>query len=264
MDRGFDLVSKSVSTCPGCGLEIVIRHALEVLGKKTIIVIPPGCAALFSGLGNETTFLIPGFQCNLENTAAVAGGIRAGLDAQGIEDVNVLGFAGDGATVDIGLQSLSGMIERNEQVIYICYDNEAYMNTGIQSSGSTPLNAVTTTTPQGKKTSRKNMLKIVEGHQIPYLASASVGYIKDFRDKVHKAKMIKGCSYIHVHTPCPTGWGFHSSHTIEVAKKAVQSGIWELYEVINGVKTMNKTILNKSPENEYFKLQKRFKKSDSN
>ncbi len=257
-----NLISKSVNTCAGCGLEIVIRLALNILGEKTIIVIPPGCAALFSGYSNETTISVPGFQCNLGNTAAVAGGIRAGLDMQGIEDVYVLGFAGDGATVDIGLQSLSGMLERNDKVIYICYDNEAYMNTGIQDSGSTPGNAITRTTPGGKLIAKKDILRIVESHNIPYIASASVAYIKDLRNKIERAKTVQGTSYIHVHTPCPTGWGFQPSQTIEVAKKAVQTAIFELYEIIDGEKKTNKTINNILPEKEYLEIQKRFKREE--
>ena len=138
-DPAKGLIAHGVSTCAGCGLELAIRVILDVLGERTMIVIPPGCAALFSGYGNETALRIPGYQGNLENTAAIAAGIRAGLTQQGIHDVTVLGMAGDGATADIGLQSLSGAFERNDKILYVCYDNEAYMNTGIQASSSTPL-----------------------------------------------------------------------------------------------------------------------------
>ncbi|MBG0765397.1 MAG: DUF4342 domain-containing protein [Tissierellales bacterium] len=135
------LVSHGVSACAGCGLEIIMRKVMDVLGEDTIIIIPPGCSALFSGFGDESGLKIPGFQGNLENTAACASGVRAALKVKGNNHTNVLAFAGDGATVDIGLQSLSGVLERREKIMYICYDNEAYMNTGIQGSSSTPLSA---------------------------------------------------------------------------------------------------------------------------
>lgn len=256
-----NLVAYGVNTCMGCGLEIVLRRAIEILGKNTIVVIPPGCAAVFSGFGNTTAMRIAGFQGNLENTAAYASGIRTSLDVQGKKDVNVLAFAGDGATVDIGIQSLSGMFERGERVIYICYDNEAYMNTGGQQSGSTPEHAVTTTTPGGKLGLKKDMIAIAQAHRIPYAASASVAYIKDFQMKVKKASEVNGPAYIHVHAPCPTGWGFDPSKTIEIAKKAVLSGAWELCEVANGEKIVHEIPCENKDEvwQEYMKLQKRFR-----
>lgn len=231
-------IASGVSTCVGCGLEIAIRHVMKVLGEKTIIVIPPGCAALFSGFGCETAMTIPGFQGNLENTAAYAAGIRSGLDRQGKTDIKVLAFAGDGATVDIGLQALSGVMERNERIIYVCYDNEAYMNTGGQRSGSTPINASTTTTPQGKTCERKDISKIAEAHNIKYIASASVGNIPDLEKKVKKAALIDGTSFIHIHAPCPTGWGFDPSQTVMVAQKAMDCNAWSLFEIEDGVKTI--------------------------
>jgi pyruvate ferredoxin oxidoreductase beta subunit len=257
--RCSGLVAHGVSTCAGCGLELVIRSILEVLGENTVIVIPPGCAALFSGYGKETALKIPGFQGNLENTAAIAAGIKAGFEVQGRYDVTVLAFAGDGATVDIGLQSLSGVFERGDKVLYVCYDNEAYMNTGIQGSGSTPLMAATTTTPGGKPSSKKNMLEIALAHGIPYVASASVGYINDLKKKVEKAKNMNCLSYLHIHTPCPTGWGFDPSLTIQVAKAAVQTGAWVLMEVENSKQQPNRKIGKLKPIKEYLKLQKRFK-----
>ena len=253
-----NLVAHGVSTCAGCGLEIGIRKVLEVLGENTIIVIPPGCAALFSGYGNCTALKIPGFQGNLENTAAYAAGIRAGLDMQGKNDITVLGFAGDGATVDIGLQSLSGVFERRERIMYICYDNEAYMNTGKQRSGASPFSASTTTTPGGKLTHKKNMLAIAEAHNIPYIASCSIGYIADLQKKVATAQKINGPSYLHLHTPCPTGWGFEPELTVEIAQKAVETGLWVLYEVMDGERTITKKVKRNLPVEEYLKTQKRF------
>ena len=253
------LVAHGVSTCAGCGLEVVIRKILDVLGKNTVIVIPPGCAALFSGYGSETTLKIPGLQGNLENTAAYAAGIKAGFEMQGRDDITVLGFAGDGATVDIGIQALSGMFERGDKVLYVCYDNEAYMNTGIQGSGSTPLMASTTTTPAGKPAPRKDMMEIAAAHGIPYAASASVAYIEDLKKKVGKAKNANGPAYLHVHTPCPTGWHFDPSLTIEVAKIAVQTGAWVLMEIENGKTTLNRKLEKLKPIDNYLKLQGRFK-----
>jgi pyruvate ferredoxin oxidoreductase beta subunit len=252
------LVAHGVSTCAGCSLEIIIRNVLEVLGEDTIIVIPPGCAALFSGYGDSTALRIPGFQGNLENTAAIASGIRAGLEILEKDEITVLAFAGDGATVDIGIQSLSGMFERGDNVMYVCYDNEAYMNTGIQGSGATPYFAKTTTTPAGKNASRKDMMEIVAAHRIPYAASASVAYLSDLKKKVKKAKIKGGPSYLHIHTPCPTGWNFDPAITIEVAKAAVQSGAYLLYEIEDGLRRITKPIEKFKPIEEYLKLQGRF------
>jgi len=256
------LVSHGVSTCAGCGLELALRHILEVLGDDTVIVIPPGCAALFSGFGEETALRIPGIQGNLENAAALAAGIRAGFEVQGREGTTVLALAGDGATVDIGLQSLSGVFERGDRVLYVCYDNEAYMNTGIQGSGSTPLGARTTTTPGGKDRPRKDMVAIAAAHRIPFVASASVGYIKDLRKKVKKAQEAPGPSYVHVHTPCPTGWFYDPAKTIEVARLAVQTGLWPLYEIEDGRRSITVSVSRLRPVEEYLRLQGRFNHLD--
>lgn len=253
------LVSHGVSACAGCGLELIIRNTLDVLGEDTIILIPPGCAALFSGYGNETALKIPGFQGNLENTAACAAGVRAALNAKGNKDTTVLAFAGDGATVDIGLQALSGVLERRDKVLYICYDNEAYMNTGVQGSSSTPYYATTTTTPAGKHTEKKNLLQIAVAHNIPYAASASIHNLKDFKNKVQKAMDTDGPSLIHIQTPCPTGWRYHPAKSIELARLAVQTGSWLLYEYENGKYTINNKLKELKPIEEYIKQQGRFK-----
>lgn len=253
------LVSHGVSACAGCGLELIIRNTLDALGEDTIIIIPPGCAALFSGFGNEAALKIPGFQGNLENTAACAAGVRAALNAKGNKETTVLAFAGDGGTVDIGLQSLSGVLERRDRILYICYDNEAYMNTGVQGSSSTPYYASTTTTPAGKPTERKNLLQIAIAHDIPYAASASIHNINDFRKKVQKAKNIDGPSLIHIQTPCPTGWGYDPAKSIELARLAVQTGAWILYEYEDGRFTINSKPKKLKPLKEYIGIQRRFK-----
>lgn len=253
------LVSHGVSTCAGCGLELIIRNTLDVLGEDTIIIIPPGCAALFSGFGKEASLKIPGFQGNLENTAACAAGVRTALNAKGNKETTVLAFAGDGGTVDIGLQSLSGVLERRDRILYICYDNEAYMNTGVQGSSSTPYYASTTTTPAGKLTERKNLMQIAIAHDIPYAATASIHNLNDFREKVQKAKDTDGPSLIHIQTPCPTGWKYDPAKSVELARLAVQTGSWVLYEYENGKVTINSKPKELRPLKEYIKIQGRFK-----
>lgn len=255
-------IAHGISACAGCGLELIIRNVLDVLGEDTVVVIPPGCSALFCGFGREAGMRLAAFQGNLESTAAYAAGIRAGLAAQGNDHTTVLGFAGDGATVDIGLQSLSGMLERGDRVLYVCYDNEAYMNTGIQGSSSTPYGAWTTTTPGGKATRRKDLLSIVMAHDVPYCASASVAYIPDLRRKVQKAKDAPGPAVLHVHSPCPTGWGCPPAKSIEVCRVAVQCGAWLLYEYENGKITLNQKPKQLRPVSDYVNLQGRFRGMD--
>lgn len=254
------LVSHGVSACAGCGLEIVMRSAMRVLGEDTMIVIPPGCSALFSGFGKESALKIPGFQGNLENSAACAAGMRAALNAKGNTHTKVLAFAGDGATVDIGIQALSGVLERKDRIIYICYDNEAYMNTGIQGSSSTPQFASTTTTPAGKNTGRKDLVQIAIAHDIPYAATASIYNIRDLERKINKASEIDGPALIHVHAPCPTGWRYEPGKTIQVARAAVETGCWIQYEYEDGKYTLNYNPKELKPIEEYIGLQGRFKK----
>lgn len=252
-------VTHGVSTCHGCGLELIIRNVLDTLGRDTFLVIPPGCAALFSGTGSEAAVKVAGIQGNLENSAAIASGISAGLRHQGNDHTVVAAFAGDGATVDIGIQALSGAMERNDDILYICYDNEAYMNTGIQGSSSTPRGASTTTTPAGKKVYSKSLIEIVMAHHIPYAATASVANLPDLRRKVERAKTVKGCRVLHIHCPCPTGWGVASSKSIEVAKKGIECGAWILMEYENGKVKIGKKPLQLGNVDPYFKLQKRFR-----
>lgn len=253
------LVSHGVSACAGCGMELIMRNVLDVLGEDTIVLIPPGCSALFSGFGNESGLKIAGFQGNLENTAACAAGVRAALNAKGNKETTVLAFAGDGGTVDIGIQSLSGVLERGDRILYVCYDNEAYMNTGIQGSSSTPYYASTTTTPAGKPTGRKDLLQIAIAHDIPYAATASIHNLTDLRKKVQKAKDTDGPSLLHIHTPCPTGWKYDPSKSVELARAAVQTGCWILYEYENGKVTINSKPKELKPLHEYISLQGRFK-----
>ncbi len=253
------LVSHGISTCQGCGLEIIARNVFETLGQDIVLVIPPGCAAMFSGTGIEASVKMAGIQGNLENSAAIASGIAAGLKQQGNDHTKVVAFAGDGATVDIGLQSLSGAMERNDNILYICYDNEAYMNTGIQGSSSTPCGASTTTTPAGKLGHSKDLMRIVMAHDVPYAATASIANLPDLKRKVKKARDIEGTRVLHIQCPCPTGWGYPFAKSIEVAREAVQSGAWLLFEYENGKVTVSQKPAKLGEVENYLKLQRRFK-----
>jgi len=196
--------------------------------------------------------------------ASMASGIAAGAKAKGIEDFKTVCFAGDGGTADIGLQALSGMIDRNDDVLYICYDNEAYMNTGIQKSGLTPYGTKTTTTPAGKNvpgtlTHKKNLFEIIAAHDIEYAATASIGYPQDFINKVNKAKHVKGASFIHVYASCPTGWGTPTETAVEIAKEAVDCGLFYLAEYEDGEFKLNKNPKEFASAQEYLTKQGRFK-----
>lgn len=252
-------VTPGVSACQGCGIEIIMRILLDVLGDDTVLVVPPGCAALFSGCGSEAAVKVAGIQGNLENSAAIASGIANGFKHQGNEHTTVVAFAGDGATVDIGIQALSGAMERNENILYICYDNEAYMNTGIQASSSTPLAASTTTTPAGKPVNGKDLIEVVMAHHVPYAATASVANLPDLRRKIEKAKNIKGCRVLHVQSPCPTGWGYPFAKTIEVSREAINSGAWVLLEYENGKVKLGRKPSALGEVEKYLKMQKRFR-----
>lgn len=253
------LVSHGVSTCQGCGLEIIMRNVMEALGDDVVLIIPPGCSAMFSGTGPEAAVKVPGVQGNLENTAAIATGIANGFKHQGNDHTKVVGFAGDGATVDIGIQALSGAMERNENILYICYDNEAYMNTGIQGSSSTPAGGWTTTTPAGKLGHSKDLMRIVMAHDVPYAASASIANLPDLKRKVKKARDTVGTSVLHIQCPCPTGWGYPFAKSIELAREAVQSGSWLLFEYENGKVKINQKPTKLGEVDGYLKPQKRFR-----
>lgn len=250
--------------CAGCGLGIVYRTALKALGKNTILVVPPSCLTVLQGLYPIAAAKLPCLNVTFASTGAAATGVRAAMRSLKKNDVNVVAFAGDGGTGDIGIQALSGACERGDDILYICYDNEAYMNTGVQRSGTTPQGVVTTTTPiTGKLQSKKDVPSIVAAHKIPYLATASAAYPLDLYDKVKKAASIKGPRYIHVHTPCPPGWGFEPRYTIKVGKLAVETGLFALYEMENSQLRLtgpSKKMLGKPrlPVTDYFKSQHRF------
>ncbi len=258
-----NLFTQGHTACPGCGVAISIRNAIRILGKETIVYVPASCAVVFGTTFPYSAWKVPFFHTAFENTGACIAGIKAAYEMKG-KKVNVVGFAGDGGTYDIGLQSMSGAAERNDDVLYICLDNEAYMNTGIQRSGGTPFGAWTTTTPVGKKikgnrTFKKNLDEIVIAHEIPYYATLSVGYPLDFIRKVEKAKSIKGFRFLHMFTPCVPGWKINPAKTIEISKLAVESGMWTLYEVENGEKRITFKPRKMKRVREYLMMQGRFK-----
>jgi pyruvate ferredoxin oxidoreductase beta subunit len=253
-------------SCHGCPASIGLRIALKALGPKTIMVVPAGCATIIQGAFPKTSARVPLLNIAFAAASSSASGVAAALEQRGIKDVSVLVWAGDGATSDIGMASLSGAAERNANIIYVCYDNEAYMNTGIQRSSSTPIGAWTTTTVTGKMEGKKDLPSIMMMHHVPYVATASLAFPLDFVEKLRKAARIQGFKYIHLQAPCPPGWKFSSEKTIEVGRLAVQTGSWIVYEVEDGVyrlSTPSLPFVNKDrrkPIELYLRAQGRFAK----
>jgi pyruvate/2-oxoacid:ferredoxin oxidoreductase beta subunit len=209
---------------------------LKALGPKTIITMPACCWTIISGPWPQTALSVPLLHMAFEATAATASGIRAALDMQGDTETTVLAWAGDGGTFDIGLQALSGAAERNEDILYVCYDNEAYMNTGIQRSSATPWGAWTTTTPTAtpKSHPKKDLIGILAAHRIPYAATCTVAHPVDLIEKVQRAKAIRGTKFLHVLSPCPPGWKVADEETLELARMAVRARVFPLFEVEYG------------------------------
>ncbi len=251
------------TACPGCGGAIVARIAMKIFGPKTVVYHPASCMLIFTATYPNNAFKVPYLHVLFENSAVCASGISRALKRLGKDDVNVVAFVGDGGTADIGIQALSGAAERNEDIIYIMYDNEAYMNTGIQRSSATPFGAWTTTTPvgsvqAGKLEFKKDVPAIMMAHDVPYVATASIGYPTDFIKKLEKAKAKKGFRYLQVLAPCPTGWKADTGKTIELSKFAVETGLWTLFEYEDGKYTINRTP-KFTPVEDYVKMQGRFK-----
>jgi pyruvate ferredoxin oxidoreductase beta subunit/2-oxoisovalerate ferredoxin oxidoreductase beta subunit len=224
------------SACPGCAMALSLRYILNTMGPNTVGLIPPSCMGPIMGAQPYSSMLIPIFHNSFESSASSAAGIKRALKARGKDDVNVIALAGDGGTYDIGLQALSSVAEHNEDIIYFCMDNEGYMNTGTQKSSSTPRYAYTTSTPGGKKTKKKNIVEIMAAHRIPYVATATIGYLDDLVYKVKKAKEIKGTRFILLLIPCIEGWGFPENDVATMARLAVHTGVFPLYEVEEGEK----------------------------
>lgn len=263
--REEEFIYPGTRMCSGCAMALIYRIALKALGPKTIVTVPASCLTVLHGMQGFCTTKVSVLHTPFATTGASASGIVASLEEKGLADeICVVAFAGDGGTADIGIQALSGAVERGTNFIYACYDNEAYMNTGVQRSGSTPLGAFTATTPGGKIRPKKNMPKILEAHGIPYVATANGSYPLDLYEKFQKAREIKGSKYIHILSACPPGWGYDPKDTIKLGKLANDTGFWPLYEVINGkliVSKDSKKYLDPSkrkPIEDYFKAQKRF------
>ena len=259
-----DLIAPGHRTCAGCGSILAARMLLRATGKDVIICEPTGCIEVTTTQFPLTSWKVPWIHVTFENAASVAAGVKAALEAQGNNHTQVIAFGGDGGMVDIGFGAVSGAFERNDDIIIVTYDNEAYSNTGVQRSGATPYGASTTTSPAGlfsigKTQWKKNMLMIAMAHGCKYVASTSIAFPKDLEEKVKKAMKIKGARYIHIHAPCPVGWGFDSSKTIEVARLAVQTGMWVLYEIENGKFRITHIPAELKPVEEYLKMRKRFK-----
>ena len=256
--------------CVGCGEALAVRLASKALGQDVIIVNATGCMEVVSSQFPDTAWRVPWIHTLFENTAAVASGIESGLKVlkrkgKGpVQDVGVVAMAGDGGTSDIGLQALSGALERGHNFLYICFDNEAYMNTGIQRSSATPFGASTTTSPAGKEsigqvTRKKNMPAIAAAHDIPYVATACPSYPFDLMDKVAKGLAKAGPAYIQVLSVCPTGWRCPPELSVEIGRLAIQTGIFPLYEIEDGKYKLNVKISRFKPVSEYLKLQGRFR-----
>ena len=256
--------------CIGCGEALAVRLVCKALGKETIVVNATGCIEIISSQLPYSSWAVPWIHTLFENTAAVASGIEAGIKAQvrkgtrSDKDTTVVAMAGDGGTSDIGFQALSGALERGHNFVYICYDNEAYMNTGIQRSSATPYGASTTTSPAGKVsigqfTWKKNMPEIAAAHDIPYVATACPSYPRDLVNKVTKAANTPGPAYLHILSVCPTGWRSTGDISVELGRLAVQTGIFPLYEIENGKYTLNAKTPKRKPVEDYLKLQGRFR-----
>ncbi len=233
------------TACHGCGATLSMRYVLKALGKNTVVSVPASCWAVIPGAMPNRTLDVPMVYTPFAATGASISGLREALDVQGKEDYNVVGFAGDGGTSDIGLQSLSGAMERGHNVFYIMYDNEGYMNTGVQRSGSTPYGAVTTTTPLGKDRNFKHQQKkivadLMIAQNVPYVATATVAYPEDLIRKLENAKKVHGPKFIQILAPCPTGWYFSPEKTVEISRMAVQSHVFPLYEFHEGKFKLNK------------------------
>lgn len=250
--------------CAGCGGSLAVRIALKALGDRTVAVLPAGCMSAVGFNFPQLCFSNNAIISTFAGTASMMTGVLAGLRSKGEKDFTVVGFAGDGGTADIGIQALSGAIDRNDDILYICYDNEAYMNTGTQKSSLTPYGASTTTTPvgrihRGNISEKKDMFGIVAAHGIPYAATASIGYIDDYIAKVRYAASVRGTKYIHVLSPCPTGWGIPTDRTVEFARSAVDCGLWPLAEYRDGKFCLNRKMTKPELLSEYIRSQKRFK-----
>ena len=267
MERS-NAITSGHRACQGCGEALGARYALDTAMRATdgdmIAANATGCLEVFTTPYPETSWQMPWMHSLFGNAPAVATGMQAAMKAKG-RKTRIVAQGGDGGTVDIGFGCLSGMFERNDDVLYICYDNEAYMNTGVQRSGATPGGARTATTmPAGEESpgnvfgTGKNLPRIAMAHNIPYVATASVGYLHDLEAKVERAMQLEGARYIHVYVPCPLGWGCASNSTINLARLVVETGFFPLFEAEHGRVTHTRAIRQRVPIEEYLRPQRRF------
>lgn len=257
--RPQEMMRSGHLACPGCGIAMGMRTVLRAMGPRVVVVVVPSCVAVVSGPFPNAALGVPAFHSAFEIAAPTAAGISSALKIQGINDIPVLAFAGDGGTFDIGLQSLSGAAARDDDLIYVCMDNEAYMNTGIQVSSSTPKFAWTGTSPRGNPRRKKQIMEIMAAHRIPYAATASIGFPEDLMRKVKRAAGIRGTRFIHVLCPCPAGWKLPENLSPKVAAAAVETNIFPLYEVVDGIHFAITHESKNLPVQTYLSLQGRYK-----
>ena len=267
--RRTNALTSGHRACQGCGEALGARYAIDAAmrasGGKLIVVNATGCLEVCSTPFPETSWQVPWIHSLFGNAAAVGTGVAAALKVRGQDRVRVVAQGGDGGTTDIGLGCLSGMFERNDDVLYICYDNEAYMNTGVQRSSATPAAASTATTPAGGSGKGaqfgqgKSVPLIAMAHRIPYVATASVADVRDLERKVEKATLMHGARYVHIHVPCPLGWGAETHETIKLARLAILTGLYPLFDAEFGEIVDRTAIRRKAPVEQYLRLQKRFR-----
>ena len=259
MDRE-EILQAGHLACPGCGVTPAYRWTLKVLGRRTIVTAPACCFAVIDGAFPYSASGVPFLHSAFEAAPSYASGVRAALDVMGQKDVNVLVWAGDGGTFDIGLQALSAAAERGEDMIDVCYDNEAYLHTGVQRSSATPQGAWTMTTPAQapKREPKKHLGEIMAAHRIAYFATVSLSHPEDFITKMEKAKAMRGFRMFHYFSPCPTGWKAESKHMAELGRLAVETGVFPLYEVFDGERYVINHAPTWRPLQDYLKLQGRF------
>ena len=258
-----ELLRPGHAACPGCGPALSVRLLLKGFGPRSIVSIPASCWTVIATPFPTTALGVPTLDTPIEATGASISGLRAAADALGLEDVTVVGIAGDGGTADIGLQALSGMLERRTDAIYVMYDNEAYMNTGVQRSGATPQGAWTMTTPvagedRGKPERKKDLMAIVLAHDPVYAATVNPSFPEDLVAKAVRARDLRGPRFLHVLSPCPPGWKFDAAETVAIGRLATETGVFPLYEVENGTLRLTRRYGTLRPVRDYLSRQGRF------